>query len=569
MSKPQGTVAAKFAAALKRHGVTVMFSQSLPSALILAAEDVGIRQIVYRTENAGGAMADGYARVTGRVGVVTAQNGPAATLLVPPLSEALKASVPLLALVQDVNRSQADRNAFQEFDHFKLFDGCAKWVRRLTDPARVDDYVDMALVAATSGRPGPAVLLLPADVLIENVLHSTHPRRASMGCWPLDRGVPAPALIDAAADLLSSANNPIVIAGGGVHGAQACAALASLQDNFHVPVAYTMMGKGSVADCHPLTVGLVGNVMGKRSLGRHMKSLLDNADCILLVGTRTNQNGTDSWSLIPKNAQIIQIDIDSQEVGRTYEPDVRLVGDAKLTLEALVERLGSKSLTKRRQTRTSIESKIAQSRQHWKVETEAVRRSSATPIRPERIMDDLRACLSPDTVVVADASYSSVWINVYLDALACGQRFLAPRGLAGLGWGYPMALGAQAGRAGAPIVCVAGDGGFGHCWAELETAARMKLPTTLIVLNNSVLGFQKDAEKVKFGRYTGACHFQPVDHAAIARACGVEAHRIEDPKDIAPVLQRAMGRNQPVLLDVITDPYAFPPLTMFDQLEGT
>ena len=183
-------------------------------------------------------------------------------------------------------------------------------------------------------------------------------------------------------------------------------------------------------------------------------------------------------------------------------------------------------------------------------------------------MDDLRACLSPDAVVVADASYSSVWINVYLDALAHGQRFLAPRGLAGLGWGYPMALGAQAGREGAPIVCIAGDGGFGHCWAELETAARMKLSTTIIVLNNSVLGFQKDAEKVKFGRFTGACHFQQVDHAAIARACGVEAHRIEDPNDIRPLLQRALNSSQPVLLDVITDPHAFPPLTMFDQLES-
>src|SRR3712207_3308077 len=160
-------VAEVLAASLKRHGVEVLFSQSLPSAAVLAAEDAGLRQYTYRTENAGGAMADGYARVTHKVGVVTAQNGPAATLLVAPLAEALKSSVPIVALVQEVERSNMDRNAFQELDHIALFGGCAKWIRRVTEVSRVEDYIDMAFAAATGGRPGPVVLLLPADVLKE------------------------------------------------------------------------------------------------------------------------------------------------------------------------------------------------------------------------------------------------------------------------------------------------------------------------------------------------------------------------------------------------------------------
>ena len=149
------TVAQCVAQALRRHGVEVIFGQSLPSAVILACEAIGIRQLAYRQENMGGAMADGFARASGRISVVAAQNGPAATLLVPPLAEASKASVPIVALVQELERSQFDRNAFQELDHFALFSGCAKWVRRVDRASRAEDYIDMAFTAAATGRPGP------------------------------------------------------------------------------------------------------------------------------------------------------------------------------------------------------------------------------------------------------------------------------------------------------------------------------------------------------------------------------------------------------------------------------
>jgi len=163
------TVARIIVDTLARHGVDVMFSQSLPSAVLLAAEDRNIEQFMYRTENAGTVMADGYARISGKVGVVSAQNGPAATLLVPGLAEALKVSVPIVALVQDVVRAQADRNAFQEFDHIALFQSCTKWVRRVTEASRIVDYIDMAFANAASGRPGPVVLILPADLLLEEI----------------------------------------------------------------------------------------------------------------------------------------------------------------------------------------------------------------------------------------------------------------------------------------------------------------------------------------------------------------------------------------------------------------
>ena len=564
----QQTAAQRIAQALKRHRVDVIFGQSLPSALLLAAEDVGIRQVVYRTENAGGAMADAYARLSHKIGVVAAQNGPAATLLVPPLAEALKASIPLVALVQEVARPTRDRNAFQELDHTALFQGCTKWVRTVDDPGRVEDYVDLAFTKAATGRPGPVALLLPADMLNEHGPAAAHPRSASLGVWPMDRVVAAPAAIDQAADLLAGADHPLVIAGGGVHGAGACDLVAALQDEAALPVAYTMMGKGVVDDRHPLTVGLVGNVMGEMSIGKLSRPLLDSADRILLVGTRTNQNGTDSWSLFPPRADIIHLDIDGHEVGRTYEPAVRLVGDATLTLQALLERLRQHDLGRRQANRASLEAAIAETRSAWAEATLALRTSNAQPIRPERVMAEVQSVLTADTAVVADASYSSVWINAYLGSFAPGQRFVTPRGLAGLGWGYPMALGAKVARPDAPVICVVGDGGFGHCWSELETARRTGTTVVLIVLNNSVLGYQKDAETVKFGRYTSACHFEPVDHAAIAKACGVTAHRITDPADLAPTLRAALAANQSVLLDVVTDPDAYPPLTMYDARPG-
>ena len=185
----QVTVADRVVALLADYGVSVMFSQSLPTMLVLAGQDAGIRQVVYRTENAAGAMADGFARISGRVGVVCAQNGPAAALLVAPLAEALKSSVPVVALVQEVPRAQADKNAFQELDHVQLFAACTKWARVLSTASRVDDYVRQAITIATTGRPGPVALMLPADVLLELVDDLPLPPKSGLGQWPLDRPV--------------------------------------------------------------------------------------------------------------------------------------------------------------------------------------------------------------------------------------------------------------------------------------------------------------------------------------------------------------------------------------------
>jgi acetolactate synthase I/II/III large subunit len=166
--------------------------------------------------------------------------------------------------------------------------------------------------------------------------------------------------------------------------------------------------------------------------------------------------------------------------------------------------------------------------------------------------------------VVADASYATNWSTAFLTAKTSNMRFLSPRGMAGLGWGVPMALGAKLARPDAQVFAIVGDGGFGHCWAELETARRMKIDVTTIVLNNGILGYQAHAENVHYGDHTDACEFQAVDHAAIARACGCHAERVVDPSEVGPALRRAREAGGVCLIEVMTDPGAFPPLSLFE-----
>lgn len=556
------------AAALKRHGVEVIFGQSIPAALFLVTPQYGIRQVGYRAENAGSYMADAYARLSHKVGVVTAQNGPAATLLVAGLAECFKASIPVVAIVQDVHRKMVDKNAFQELDHLELFKGVAKWTRRVSEIDRLDDYVDMAFTAAASGRAGPAVLVIPIDLFNEEAEQQPVRRHSSsLGHFPLDRSVAAPDAVAEAAKLLASARAPLVIAGGGVHLSDASAALAQLQESASLPVATTAMGKGSVDETHPLSVGIVGYFMGERGRTRHLRELVTDADVILMIGNRTNQNGTDSWSLYPQNARYIHLDIDGQEVGRNYDA-LRLVGDARLTLEALSSALQQQDLSQRHQQRAGLSQRIAAGHERWQAEINSTLNLDASPLRPERLMRDLDSILTPETIVVADASYSSIWVANFLTARAAGCRFVTPRGLAGLGWGFPYALGAKVASPEAPVFALVGDGGFAHVWSELETARRMGINVVLVVLNNQILGYEKHAEKALFGGYSDACDFHAVDHAAVARACGCNGVRIDKAADFLPALNAAFSADVTTVIDVITDERAYPPVTMFDDKDG-
>lgn len=557
------TVADVIAKVLKRNGVDSAFGQSLPSAFFLAAERHGIRQVSYRTENAGGAMADAFARRSGKIGVIGAQNGPAATLLVPPMAEAMTASVPMLALVQEVPTTAADRNAFQEIDHYKLFEGVTKWIKTLRDPERTEEYVEAALRAALSGRPGPVVLLLPKNLLIMDAPPlNDRPREGASASFPLDRVRPDAASVRRAAEIISNADHPVVIAGGGVHLSGAVEELVELQQLAALPVATTNMGKGAVSELDPLSIGVTGSAMSADSPQRAARELLAKADVILLIGSRTNENGTDSWTLYPESATVIHIDSDGNEVGRNY-PSVRVVGDAKLALRDLIDALAGMDLSYRLHRRDAVVAAVAEVHRH----REAVIKSYSEPeetIKPQSVAALLDELTDAETTFTADASYSSLWTTYYLRAKKAGQRFLTPRGLAGLGWGLPFALGAQVADPAGRVVCLTGDGGFGHVWSELETMMRESLPVTLVVLNNQILGFQRHAEFVQFSECTTACEFSPVDHSAIARAVGMDAIRVERGTELRPALEAALAAARPTLVEVVVSPNEHPPITTWE-----
>jgi acetolactate synthase-1/2/3 large subunit len=331
-----------------------------------------------------------------------------------------------------------------------------------------------------------------------------------------------------------------------------------------VAVATTNMGKGAIDETHPLSIGVIGNAMGTRSPTKFFRPYIDDADLIVFIGTRTNENGTASWTLFPQSAAYVQIDIDPEELGRNY-PAMRLQGDARATLQvlcaALEKRRGSAVISERAKR---LAQSFEKARALHQSELEPYSTAARSPIRPERIMAELAAIPGPVTWV-ADASYSSIWLVQYVRSLKAGSRYITPRGIAGLGWGFPMAIGARLAAPQSRVVCLTGDGGFAHCWAELETARRHGIPVTVIVLNNGVLGFQINAEESRFGTHTDVCHFGPIDHVAIAKACGCEGQRVNDAEALTAALQRAADYRGPFVIDVNTDPGAFPPLTAFES----
>ena len=376
---------------------------------------------------------------------------------------------------------------------------------------------------------------------------------------------PAQSAVQQAAELIAGARRPILIAGGGVHLSGASAVVAELQERASLPVGTTTMGKGTVNETHPLSLGLVSNYMGRTSASHYLREFVREADVVVFVGSRTNENGTDAWRAFGRDAAVVQVDVDSAEIGRNYEVTVRLPGDALLTCQALLGALEAQDLSTRRAARPDVEAQISDARGRHQLAVVGLADSDARPIRPERVAAELDAALADRTAVVAaDASYSTIWMGNYLRARRPGQRFLSPRGLAGLGWGVPLALGAKAAQPDASVVALVGDGGFGHVWSELETAVRERLPIVVILLDNGILGFQKHVELVQFGEHTTATDFAPVDHAAIARACGAEAVRIEAPADLAPALAKALDSGSTWLVEVRCDPDARPPITAWD-----
>lgn len=536
--------------------------QTLPLYNGIAKRPGEIAHVLMRDERSAAFAADAYARATGRLGVCDATVGPGASNLVSGLVEAYSSSVPVMAVVSDIPRHWEHRrrlgSASQGYDQRKFLEGCVKWYGRVETPDMLADILHACVRIATSGRPGPVVLEIPDDVFAGPTgIAAAFAPSPEWALFPRLRPAPDPASIAQAVTRLRSSVRPMIVAGGGALHAGAGQAVRELAEVLASPVATTVSGKGLVAETHRLSVGVAGR------FGVPMaNSLLAAADCIVFIGCKTGQTTTNGWTNPRTGTPVVHIDVDPEEIGRNYPDSVGVVADAKLGTAALVEALrAAKPRTEWDQA------KITALRTEWWDGPIHYKQAPETGIlKPQDLVRIMREAMAEQDVIVSDASLASGWIAGRWQMRAAGRYSYAPRGLAGLGWGLPAAIGASVAlreRAGhGRIVCLAGDGGWGYSMADVETAVRIGLPIVSVILNNSTLAWIKHSAA---NRYPGGMvseDFIDVSFAGAARALGASAasvttldefrrafrEALDDASDRPRVIEaRSCGVETPVL----------------------
>lgn len=565
---------------LEEHGVAHVFG--VPGGQTLALYDAlagrrSIRHVLVRDERSGAYAADAYARVTGRAGVCDATVGPGAAKLPSGLGEALGASVPVVALVSDLSQALAAHRyrgaASQALDQASLLSPVTKWLAQVPSASAMPDLVRHAFREATTGRPGPVALLLPQDILDGAAPEWADGGGARFGHFPAVRSAPDPIDAARAAALLSGARRPFVLAGGGVLHSGAPAALALVAERLCAAVATTLSGKGGIPEDHPLAVGVAGS-MGTTAA----RAAFGEADVVFLVGAKASGGSTFNWTLPRPTQTVVQLDVDPAECGRAFRAQAVMVGDARLGLEALADALDALDALEVLHSPGGAEpdhvdgqgrdgtpadrgawcARIEELNGSWRAERDGERASSAVPIAPQRVMGELEHALGPDDVVVLDASLASGWGCVYVEQREAGRRIIAPRGLAGLGYALPAAIGVATARPATRALVVTGDGALGYALGEMATVAEHRLPVTVVVLNNASLGWIRWYRRITFGRDWEEADFSDVHFAAVADAFGWAAERVSDPALLAKALTRAMEADRPSLVDVVTDTWQTP-----------
>jgi len=532
---------------LKAHGVEVVFGLCGDTSLPLydALARLGsIRHILTRDERHAAYMADGYARLSGRVGVCEGPSGGGATYILPGLVEANESSIPVLAINTDVSVSSRGKFTLTELDQRSLMKPLTKWNAVLDRSADIPRTFRKAFEAMTTGRPGAAHIALPFDVQNGPVERAEVWADPTLGRFPSRRVAPDPSLVELAARLLRKARQPLFICGGGVVLSGAETELLSLAELLCAPVATTISGKGSVDERCAHSVGVVGSNGGTPET----RAIVDAADVIVFVGCRAGSVTTERWRHPQAGkARIIHIDVDPAVPGANYKVDVPLVGDARLCLSSLSEALEG---YRREGDLSPVEAKKRAKFDKF----EALARSDDTPIKPERVVFELQKNLDGDAIVVADPGTPCPYLSAYYVVKGTGRRYFSNRAHGALGYALAASIGAHVARPKVKTVAVMGDGSFGMCVGELETAVRLRLPITFVVISNAVYGWIKAGQKTGYeGRYFSV-DFGVTDHARVAEAFGVKSWRVFDPGKLGAVLKEAISLPGPTLVDVVCQP---------------
>jgi acetolactate synthase-1/2/3 large subunit len=536
---------------LQLHGVKQIFGlcgdTSLPFYDALYRLDHGMKHVLTRDERSAAYMADGYARVTGKVGVCEGPSGGGATYILPGVVEASESSIPILAITTDVAVNSRGRFTLTELDQQSLFRPLSKWNQVIHRAKDVPKTLRAAFTQMTTGRPGAAHVGVPYDVQTDPVDSDDVWADASLGTFPSRRVGPDPAAVEQAAALLLAASHPIFVCGGGVVISRAEKELLQLAEALQAPVATTISGQGSISDLHPLAVGVVGSNGGTSQT----RELLKKSDLVVFVGCRAGSVTTERWRYPqPGKGRIIHIDVDPGVVGANYLVDAALVGDARLALAEIHRALGSN----RSNRNGSIVELIARAKSEKFAPFRVLAAESAAPIRPERLVKTLHELLPRDAIVVADPGTPCPYLSAYYEWAESGRHFITNRAHGALGYAMSAAVGAHFGRSGVKCVAVMGDGSFGFTIGEMETVMRYKLPITFIVVSNSVYGWIKAGQKSGFGQRYFSVDFTRTDHAKVAEAYGAKAWRVEDPAELKPALAAALECSGPSLVDVICQP---------------
>jgi acetolactate synthase-1/2/3 large subunit len=538
---------------LERLGVEVIFGLCGHTniAFLDALGKSRIRFITARHEQVAAHAADGYARASGKVGVLLTHLGPGLTNATTGVANAALDSIPMVVISGDVPSHYYGRHPHQEFnlhqdaDQFQIFRPFCKRVYRIDRALDLPRVVERAFHLAQSGRPGPVLVSVPMDFFSADLpLDAFDQVPAEMARPAID-----PAAVSRIVQILAAAERPVIYAGGGVLSARATGELAALAEALEIPVAHSLMGKGVMHEDHPLLLGMSG-FWGTPICNDRCRS----ADVMLAVGTRLAEASSSSWdprfTFSAPPTRVIHIDADPAEIGRNLPAEIGVVADAKLALGALADAARGSV----HPDRGSLRRDISTARRAFSARWDHQWNSDQFPLRPERILSELKKAIPEDGFVVTDVGWNKNGVAQQY-AITVPGTFITPSGLATMGFGPSAVLGVKCAQPHRAAVALIGDGGFGSNPSVVATAMEAGLNVVWLVMDNAAFGTIAGLEHQHYGTTFG-CVFerdgQPyrVDFAAMARACGAHGVMVQSADELGPALRDALAANRPAVVQV-------------------
>lgn len=531
-------------ASLEAEGVDTIFGYPGGQAIKIydaLYDSKQIHHVLARHEQGATHMADGYARATGKVGVVLVTSGPGATNTVTGIATAYMDSIPMVVITGQVTRGVIGTDSFQESDIVGITMPVVKHSFLLQSTDDLTRTFREAFYIASTGRPGPVLIDIPSDLSgAEMVFH--YPDSVSLPSYkPTYRGNARQ--VKQAAELIQKAERPLLYAGGGIVTSHACAELTELAERMQIPVVTTLMGKGAMRCSNPLNLGPVGMHGSK-----YANMAVTECDLLIAVGARFSDRVTGKVSEFAPHAKIIHIDIDPAEIGKIINPVVPIVGDAKGVLAAINERLAKADAQPI--DRAWVDD-VFSWRERWPFYTSDFS-DYPNAIAPEVVLHKLSQKLDPEaSIVTTEVGQHQMWAhqNIHREH---ARTFISSGGLGTMGFGFPAAIGAKIGCPESEVVCVAGDGSFQMNSQEMATAKINDVPVKVLIIDNRALGMVHQWQSLFYNkRYSFTELADNPDFVKLADAYGWRARRVEKPEDVDAALDEMLASKEPYLLDVM------------------